>query len=153
MGRDFFKGIDGNATVEFGILAAAVGTVGLVAATLLGADAAPGAAQTADAQRVELTDIQPTAFAAPSYADSGSYRSFRVMLDGMEEADMLRLYDGLPASFEVRLSMGDHDGAAEVIDALQALDDTMRARDVALPDAAGRATTEDLIQRLVEARG
>ncbi|MBM2576090.1 hypothetical protein JQC91_07215 [Jannaschia sp. Os4] len=149
MGLNFLKGIDGNATVEFGILAAAVGTVGLVAATLM---AAPGPSGTATAQQVQLTDIEATSFAPPSYRDSGSYRSFRVMIDGMEEADVLRLYDGLPASFEVRLGQGDIDGAAEVIDALQALDDTMRARDIERPEHV-RDTTEALIERLAAAKG
>lgn len=165
MGR-MWNSLQGAASVEFGILSVAAGTVGLVAATVVGTQPAPfpapegaipvtvaAATPAPRPERVQVTDIQPTAYRGPvaAYEDSGRYRAFRLMIDPMEGDEVAQLWEGLPLSFEARLEAADWDGAAEVLDALQALDDSMRARGLDAPDAA-RPTTEAMIRTLAEAR-
>lgn len=143
----------GSATVEFGVLAVAAGTVGLVASAMMAGTSAPEAAPdvtvaAAPAPALEISGITQTAYRAPETPEFGSstaYRAFRVLIDGMDEDDLRKLYVGLPASLAVRREQGDADGAVEVLDAMLALDDSMDARGIAAPVVADRLPTRDLI--------
>lgn len=149
----------GGAAVEFGVLAAAAGTVALVASTLMEAPDDPAGATalaSADAgaaRSVLLSGIESTSFgAAASHDGAGSYADFRSMMGTMDGADLAKLHAGLPASFEVRMSEGDLAGAAEVLAALRALDDAIGARGMDATALPERAATDVFAERLRAAR-
>ncbi|KIT15415.1 hypothetical protein jaqu_28490 [Jannaschia aquimarina] len=103
-----------------------------------------GASKLTDEQITEIQFLLAEDAGGTIYVDQGAYRSFHATFRALSGSELAALHATLPHRYAAARASGDVDLASEMVDALHALDDVMRARGMTAP-AGGRPSTSDIL--------